>query len=561
MAQSEASFEAKMCVWVRGVSAINLLMPIDLIDSGSLDPVEYAGRLIAYHRTKNPSTPTTIRYSQWLHVARKMKMRTTTAWAFFSAVQTNESSRALVAHPEQPMAGVSHLDPAVNLTHLALCIALQTVRKRTSLASARTSDDRHPAAALNESSDGSAVLTRSARMERDASSYAVYLRTHKFVAENLERLLNVALLADASLVINEYHKPPKRRPSDRIGKRALTGLDYLFEGANLLVPFRHFAEQISAEPVSQLLTRSLYDNEEKAEFSTLLKSLREALIADPFMIQGGLFAAGNKLTRASTPQRTVLSVKAWKKFEALLEDKFADCHLRISDGKEARLLLAPRRSETAVVEDCVNAMSIVLGPVRETALLRRLRDCCVSVICGRLIVEDCVDCRFFVRSPVAPLLVGTANANIFFAPYNAMYEGLQGELEAQGLNLNDMRNNLWDRAVEITSSTTFSDASTNGYAPSHQLLDPAVFRLEPLPFDKIKNNEFREIFMSCLPNAYRKSHEEMKRRAERAEKNMDAATRAAVMEQFSSLLVSAGYDQDIMRIAKKARKQREQLAK
>lgn len=41
---------------------------------------------------------------------------------------------------------------------------------------------------------------------------------------------------------------------------------------------------------------------------------------------------------------------------------------------------------------------------------------------------------------------------------------------------------------------------------------------------------------------------------------MDAATRATVMDQFSKLLVSAGYDQDIIRIAKKARKQREQLA-
>lgn len=70
MAQDEASsYEAKTCVWVRGVSAVNLLMPIDLVDSGSLDSVEYAGRLIAYHRIKHPSSPTAIRYACFIFVS------------------------------------------------------------------------------------------------------------------------------------------------------------------------------------------------------------------------------------------------------------------------------------------------------------------------------------------------------------------------------------------------------------------------------------------------------------------------------------------------------------
>lgn len=54
-------------------------------------------------------------------------MQTTTAWAFFTAVQINESASVVVPHPDQSqtLSRASNFDPAVNVVHLALCIALQ----------------------------------------------------------------------------------------------------------------------------------------------------------------------------------------------------------------------------------------------------------------------------------------------------------------------------------------------------------------------------------------------------------------------------------------------------
>ncbi len=81
------------------------------------------------------------------------------------------------------------------------------------------------------------------------------------------------------------------------------------------------------------------------EFGALLEIVRGALIADPFLIQGGQFPSGIKHTTVVAPQHAILSVKGWKKLEMFLEDKYAGRHIRISDGKSSRLLLAPRYAE------------------------------------------------------------------------------------------------------------------------------------------------------------------------------------------------------------------------
>lgn len=78
--------------------------------------------------------------------------------------------------------------------------------------------------------------------------------------------------------------------------------------------------------------------------------------------------------------------------------------------------------QTLIIEDCQQCRSIVIGPVRHTAVFRRLNRCNISICCRRLLIEECVDCILYVSSYLQPFMIGTRNVNIIFAPYNAYYE-------------------------------------------------------------------------------------------------------------------------------------------
>ena len=91
---------------------------------------------------------------------------------------------------------------------------------------------------------------------------------------------------------------------------------------------------------------------------------------------------------------------------------------------------------------------VVTGPVRRMIRVTGARNVTIVSVARRVIVEDCVDCTFYILTPNTPLLSSSCH-NIIFAPYNCNYDGFTEDLKHARLDQKSL--NLW-KSPEIVSS-------------------------------------------------------------------------------------------------------------
>ena len=91
---------------------------------------------------------------------------------------------------------------------------------------------------------------------------------------------------------------------------------------------------------------------------------------------------------------------------------------------------------------------VVMGPVRRTLRVTGARHVTIVSVARRVIVQDCVDCTFYILTPCAPLLSSSCH-NITFAPYNCNYHGFMEDLKHARLDTKSL--NLW-KSPEIVIS-------------------------------------------------------------------------------------------------------------
>ena len=91
---------------------------------------------------------------------------------------------------------------------------------------------------------------------------------------------------------------------------------------------------------------------------------------------------------------------------------------------------------------------VVTGPVRRTLRVTGARHVTIVSVARRVIVQDCVDCTFYILTPSAPLLSSSCH-NITFAPYNCNYHGFTEDLKHARLDTKSL--NLW-KSPEIVIS-------------------------------------------------------------------------------------------------------------
>ena len=62
------------------------------------------------------------------------------------------------------------------------------------------------------------------------------------------------------------------------------------------------------------------------------------------------------------------------------------------------------------------------GPIKKVLRVTGCRNLTIVCIAKRVIIQDCVDCQFYLVSPNPPLLSHSCR-DITFAPYNVYYQG------------------------------------------------------------------------------------------------------------------------------------------
>lgn len=76
-------------------------------------------------------------------------------------------------------------------------------------------------------------------------------------------------------------------------------------------------------------------------------------------------------------------------------------------------------SLSVMVENVADCPCILLGPCRGTVHLRNLRNCSITVACGRLLVEEVENCVIFVAARLSPVIL--SSESVQFAPFNCCY--------------------------------------------------------------------------------------------------------------------------------------------
>ena len=118
------------------------------------------------------------------------------------------------------------------------------------------------------------------------------------------------------------------------------------------------------------------------------------------------------------------------------------------------------------ITKCRNCV-IVTGPVKKTVRVTGCSNVTVVTLAKRVIIEDCVDCKFYIFTATNPLLSSSCHG-LVFAPFNVNYEGLQQDLRIVCLDKEKL--SYWDKPVVLSMD--------NKYSPTEifTILDPAQFR-------------------------------------------------------------------------------------
>jgi len=173
-------------------------------------------------------------------------------------------------------------------------------------------------------------------------------------------------------------------------------------------------------------------------------------------------------------------------------------HIKNVKSCEVRVLDHIDRLIAEDLEGC----RVFVGACEESAVLRRCRDCEVTIACKQIRLTDCVGCTFraFVKSDSNL----EDSHGITFAPFNGHYEGIEAHMEAAKLLGFE---NKWGNIMDFSKAnaelptphfTKSSDAgeqwtvevSSAATAEAEPPAAPAPFVEDPVLVDEEGDNEF-----------------------------------------------------------------------
>ena len=179
-----------------------------------------------------------------------------------------------------------------------------------------------------------------------------------------------------------------------------------------------------------------------------------------------------------------------------------------------------------------SSSTIFTGPVRKTVKISGCKNIILVVVARRVIIQECLDCTFFIFTPTRPVISNTCH-NITFAPFATNYSDMEEHLVKAKLNKSG--SNQWNKPIlmAITSRRVFS------------FLHPSKFEIFCLPFS---TNQFSikfplplEYAMACkskldLVNKWEKDKQEASLSALQASK-LDSLVKGefnTFLESYSS---------------------------
>jgi len=172
-----------------------------------------------------------------------------------------------------------------------------------------------------------------------------------------------------------------------------------------------------------------------------------------------------------------------------------------------------------------SSSTIFTGPVKNTVRISGCRNLTVVTLAKRIIIQECLDCIFFIFTPNRPVMSSTCH-NITLAPFNTNYLGLEQDMIK--VNLNKESHNEWNNPVLMTTTTR------NIFS----VVQPSDFYSFCLPFSSYLSGSFLP-----LPTEYMESNNEKENVVTDWEKVKVEATLSSQEEALLESLVKKEYNE------------------
>ena len=204
------------------------------------------------------------------------------------------------------------------------------------------------------------------------------------------------------------------------------------------------------------------------------------------------------ISAAVPSHRIVFATSIVKRALLKAHEAMDGLHLRVANCRSAQLYFPKHFASVSV--SGITQSTLVLGAVADVLRVQGCRGSTFYAVTRRLIVADCEDCVFHIRTPTKPLLLGPRNARLLLAPHNTVWPGLLAQCEAAELPLS--LPDRWSKPLCFASGS--KRASKPDEVPEVvRLLPPVDFFPFAVPFAVAgAPNGDAETFLAEPPEAY-----------------------------------------------------------
>uniref|UniRef100_A0A914HQS2 Tubulin binding cofactor C-like domain-containing protein n=1 Tax=Globodera rostochiensis TaxID=31243 RepID=A0A914HQS2_GLORO len=198
----------------------------------------------------------------------------------------------------------------------------------------------------------------------------------------------------------------------------------------------------------------------------------------------------------SAPRRRLL-LEGWGRMEILSSSALRGGNMRLRGGRPtASAVFHPLALKTAIVADCVKAGPIVFGPIFGFLLIRHCKNVTISAICSHIRLDCCHNVTLFCQTADAIAIRADNCSKITLGHYNVFFDGLKYELDAVGMRLLSVEENVLLSPFEIDKNELPSSESV------WKALGPEQFYLYPTPFRENCGTSFWRKFVASVPSEH-----------------------------------------------------------
>ncbi|KAI3420247.1 TBCC domain-containing protein 1 [Globodera pallida] len=282
--------------------------------------------------------------------------------------------------------------------------------------------------------------------------------------------------------------------------------DLVFEGTLLQKPFESVDStklaRIRPEPACKLLAKW-----GKMPFLAMVRLFSSCLQSDVFQLSPdssptyscprNIPHIRRSLTAVRSAPRRRLLLEGWGRMEILSNSALRGGNIRLRGGRPtASAVFHPLALRTAIVADCVKAGPIVFGPIFGFLLIRHCKNITISAICSHIQLDCCHNVTLFCQTADAIAIRADNCSKITLGPYNVFFDGLKYELDAVGMRLLSVEENVLLNPFEIDKNELPSSESV------WKALGPEQFYLYPTPFRENCGTSFWRKFVATVPSEH-----------------------------------------------------------